>query len=184
MNLVYETDRLLLKVLHEDSNRQVLDFLVKNQAIFEPYEPQKPPNYYTASYQKAVLSNEYAAFLRQKYLRLYVYLKNKPSQIIGTISFNNIKEAPFSSCMLGYKFDQEFHHQGYASESLVKGISIIFKEFRLHRIEAYIMSTNTDSLRLIERMGFHYEGSAYHSVQINDKWETHRRYALINYEIE
>ena len=51
MNFLYETPRLHLKVLNENHAADVLDFLQKNKAFFEPFEAQKKPSYYTLSYQ-------------------------------------------------------------------------------------------------------------------------------------
>jgi ribosomal-protein-alanine N-acetyltransferase len=50
----------------------------------------------------------------------------------------------------------------------------------MHRIDAYIMPNNTDSLRLIERLSFHYEGFSQSFARINGIWTDHKHYALVN----
>lgn len=181
MKMAYETERLILKVLTGSSCNDVLQFYNKNQELFERYEPARPSNFYTKSYQKSSLNYEYTCFSQGTGIRFWVYKKCDPDSIIGTISFLNIQRNAYMNCHVGYKFDAGHHHQGYAQESLTKGVNFIFKEFDLHRIIAYIMPSNIPSKRLIERLGFTYEGIAYQNIFINNKWEDHEQYSLINH---
>ena len=52
MNFDYETDRLYIRVLNSDSATDVLDFLSRNRDIFEPFECEKSPLYYTTQFLK------------------------------------------------------------------------------------------------------------------------------------
>lgn len=180
MDFLYKTDRLNIKILQADSTAKVLDFYLRNRRVFEPYEPKKPPNYYTMDYQQKLISSEYHSFLNLKYIRFFIMEKNNPTLVIGTISFGNIQFFPYFSCVSGYKFDLDHQKQGYASEAMQKCISIIFNELKLHRIEAYIMPSNMTSIRFICRHGFRYEGVCYKQIEINGKWEDHLRYSLIH----
>lgn len=175
----YETDRLILQVLTPTYAEQVLEFYINNMDIFEPYEPTRPDNFYTKSYQKALLSYEYNTMTKLENVRFWIFKKDDPDKIIGTVSFSNIQPFIYSSCNIGYKFDKYSHHQGLALESINKIIEIIFCEYNLHRIIAYIMPTNISSKRLIERAGFTLEGVARKSIFIRDIWEDHEQYSLI-----
>ena len=44
MDLTYETDRLILKVLKGNSAEAVLNFYLDNKNLFERYEPERPDN--------------------------------------------------------------------------------------------------------------------------------------------
>ena len=55
MLFCYETDRLFLKVLQQDSARSVLEFYKNNRKIFEPLEPPKDENFYTESIRESFL---------------------------------------------------------------------------------------------------------------------------------
>ena len=59
MNLIYETDRLILKVLRPEAAKKVLCFYLDNKELFEKYEASRPDNFYTVKYQKSVLLCEY-----------------------------------------------------------------------------------------------------------------------------
>lgn len=180
MNFEYETTRLFIRILQVDSCPEILDFYYRNRKIFEPYEPNKPLNYYTFDYQQKLISSEYYSFLNLKYIRFFIVEKQNPDYIIGTISFSNIQSSPYNSCTVGYKFDYHFQKQGYASEAMHKCIAVMFNELKLHKIEAYIMPNNSDSIRFINRQGFICEGISYKCIEIIGKWEDHLRYSLIN----
>ena len=70
------------------------------------------------------------------------------------ISFTNISNSSFLSTTVGYKLDEEELKQGYMTEALRAAIVIIFKELKLHRIEANIMPHNRPSMNLVKKLGF------------------------------
>lgn len=180
MQHIYETNRLLLKILGKEAAPMILPFYEENKAHFEPWEPQRPDNFYTPFYQKASLSAEYHQIAEGKLLRYWVFEKDHPDEVVGTICFQNFLKAPYLSCSLGYKFAQKYNHQGYAYESIQKGIEIIWDDYKMHRIEAFIMPNNVPSLRLIERLDFIYEGICHSYANIYGEWSDHSRYALVN----
>lgn len=151
---VYETERLILKVLDAGYCCHVLHFLASNKELFELYERDKPVSYYTPEYHMQILNYEASLIKKGLHLRLYVFLKSNPDKIIGTVSFSNFRRFPSKSCEIGYKFDSACHHHGYALESVKKALGIILTEFNMTRIKAYIQPSNTPSVRLIESAGF------------------------------
>lgn len=176
----YATDRLILKPLTKEAAPLVLSFYEDNKSLFEPWEPTRSHNFYTLSYHKASLSAEYNQMAEGKLMRFWVFLKDNPDEIIGSVCFQNFLREPYLSSCLGYKFSRRYLHQGYAQESIIKGIAILFEEYRMHRIEAYIMPDNIPSKALIERLSFQYEGISYAYARINGSWTDHLRYSLIN----
>lgn len=179
MMMQYETERLILKILTPDKCNSVLRFYRDNRSLFEPLNPVTPENYYTTDYQRSTLAVEYQRFINGKSARYYVFLKSSPSKIIGTFSFTDIKKNFNQSSIIGYRFDSRYHHYGYAVESLQKGIQALFEEEKLHRIEAYIQPENTPSKKLIERLGFQYEGTCFSHTLIQHNWQDMERYSLI-----
>lgn len=180
MNLVYRTKRLLLKVLSPEHSISVLDFYDRNKDFFEPFEPDRADLFYSERYQYANLTCEYNLFCQFKYLRLWIFEKEQPNKIIGSICFSNILKGAFQNCMVGYKIDKNYCNRGYAKEALEYAVQIIFKEYGLHRIEALVLPSNIPSIKLLESTGFEYEGIAKKCIQLNGNWEDHYRYVLIN----
>jgi len=176
----YETERLILKVLTPNNCNSVLRFYKENADIFEPLNPIKPDNYYTTNYQRSVLTLEYDSFIQGKSVRFYIYTKENPSKIIGTISFTDIKRNFSQSAILGYRFGKKYHNKGYATESLQRAIYALFAEENIHRIEAFIQPENEPSKNLILRLGFSYEGMCYAHTMVHEKWQDMERYSLIS----
>ncbi len=180
MNLIYETDRLILKVLRPEAAKKVLCFYLDNKELFEKYEARRPDNFYTAKYQKSVLLCEYNLTVQLSAVRFYVFLKDDPERIIGTVCFRDITRSIYESCEVGYKFDERFWHHGYATEALIEGIDIMFGDLGLHRITACVMPENTPSIRLLESLYFKREGLLRQNARINGKWSDHYLYSLIH----
>lgn len=183
MNMTYQTERLELKIVTDEAASQVLQFYLDNQEIFERYEVDRMHNFYTEKFQKTLLQCEYNLAVKQTAIRFWVYEKGKVDRIIGTVSIHDIKRGYQQSCELGYKFDQRFWGRGYARESVVKCLQVVFEELKLHRVEAYIVRENEASRKLLKRIGFELEGVKRQSVRLHGIWQDHELYALLAEEI-
>lgn len=179
MNMRYETDRLILKILPDTAAGQVLQFYLDNREVFEQYEADRSQNFYTYEHQKTMLHCEYNLAVKQSAVRFWVYEKDEPQRIIGTVSLQDIRRGCYQTCGLGYKFDKGIWRRGYAKESITKCIHIAFGEMKLHRMEAYTLPDNTASRSLLERLGFGWEGKKRQSVKIHGAWRDHEMYALL-----
>lgn len=179
MDMSYQTERLELKILTDTAAAQVLRFYLDNQEVFEEYETDRPQQFYTEPFQKLLLQSEYNLAIKQASFRFWVFEKGKPSHVIGTVSFHNVRRGFHQSCEMGYKFDQRYWGRGYAKESILKCIWIAFKELKLHRIEAYVLAENTASRKLLEGIGFRLEGIKRQSVKMHGVWRDHELYGLV-----
>jgi ribosomal-protein-alanine N-acetyltransferase len=54
----------------------------------------------------------------------------------------------------------------------------------LHRIEIDIRPENVSSLRVVEKLGFRYEGLKQRFIHINGAWRDHYVFALTSEEVE
>ncbi|MEY3925774.1 MAG: hypothetical protein RIQ63_1125 [Actinomycetota bacterium] len=70
----------------------------------------------------------------------------------------------------------------YMSEAVVVMAKFAFEELRLHRIEICIIPRNTNSLRVVEKIGIRNEGLAERFLEINGEWEDHYRFGLTTEE--
>ena len=89
----YETPRLLLKVLRADCAPQVLDFYNRDKELFEMYEIDRMPDFYTVKHLQKVLRYEYNMAVKSQLFRFYVFEKENPYRIIGTVCIHNIAPA-------------------------------------------------------------------------------------------
>lgn len=180
MKQVYETQRLLLKVLDKSCAELAVDYYLRNRFFLEEWEAVKSEEFYTKKYQEEQLDKELSNIENKSSLRLWIFKKEVDNRIIGSVGFNNVVRGAFLSCHLGYKLDKDELNKGYMTEAIQKGIEIMFNEFGLHRIEANIMPKNKRSLRVVEKLGFYNEGLAYKYLKINGKWEDHIHMVLLN----
>ncbi len=92
----------------------------------------------------------------RKNYELAIELKSE-KQLIGVIGLTKVdkfeKKAGF-----GYWLGEKYWKQGYITEALIALIEFAFKKLKLNRldIEAYV--DNVGSNRVIEKVGFKYEG--------------------------
>jgi ribosomal-protein-alanine N-acetyltransferase len=180
MQRVYETERLILKILDKTYAQLILDYYYKNKSFLEQWEPLRDEEFYTKEYHENQLNNELINIENGNSHRLWIFKKNDNTKVIGSIGFSNIVRGAFLSCNLGYKLDNDEINKGYITEAIQKGIHIMFNDFGLHRIEANIMPKNKASLRAVEKLGFYNEGLAYKYLKINGQWEDHIHMILLN----
>ena len=175
MSFKLTTERLILQI--EDSSKapEVLAFYQKNKELFEHFEPTRHKTFYTLDYQTASMNCEYNLIVKGKTLRYYIYRKEQPDVIIGSVSFARIEHGAFSRASIGYKFDKDYHHQGYAFEACQAAIHVLFTNYKIHRLDARVSPNNLPSILLLERLGFRYEG-----VEVNGSFQDHYRYGLIS----
>ncbi|MFE3453733.1 GNAT family N-acetyltransferase [Nonomuraea sp. NPDC059194] len=100
--------------------------------------------------------------------------------IAGTVNINTIVRGRMQGASLGYAAFAPSAGQGYMTEGLGLVLRYAFEELRLHRLEAQIQPDNHASLKLVERLGFRYEGFSPKILFIDGAWRDHERWAIIN----
>lgn len=181
MQTEYLTDRLDLRVLTDKDAPLVLNFYERNLEEFSEYEPIPSKEVHTVNYHAKNLEYEYNAFCQGKIIRYFMFLKENPFWIVGTLSYRNIRYGYRRNCELGYKLDKDFRHKGYMSEAINFCDDLVFST-GIHRIEAYVVPTNISSAHILEELGFEKEGLLKDKAYINGKYEDHLLYAKINEE--
>lgn len=182
INLIktYSSDRLILSVLKPNHTMKVLDYYLRNKEFLKDWEPERNEIFYSYQYQHDLLKQEYEEYKEKSMIRLWIYKKNNRDKVIGSVCFSNIIYGNFLSCFLGYKLDKDEINKGYITEAVTKGISVMFEEYKLHRIEANIIPENKRSIRVVEKIGFEKEGYSKRYLNINGKWRDHLHYAIYN----
>jgi RimJ/RimL family protein N-acetyltransferase len=98
--------------------------------------------------------------------------------IAGVFNLNEIVRGLFQNAYLGFYAVAHYAGQGYMSVGLKKLFKHFFNELGLHRIEANIQPTNTQSIHLVKSNGFRYEGSSPHYLKIDGVWQEHEHWAM------
>ena len=181
MKFKYETPQLIMRVCSRADARMIYHFYQRNLKDFSLYEPIDQKAASTLVYFEKILDVEQELLLQKECFRYYLFEKDNPFRVVGTISFREISYADHLSCAkLGYKIDKEYRRRGYAREAIYTGCSALFAEELLHRIEATVLPDNEPSWRLLESIGFEREGLLRKKFRFNGAWRDHYLYAAIN----
>jgi RimJ/RimL family protein N-acetyltransferase len=79
---------------------------------------------------------------------------------------------------IGYTLATAHQGKGLAREAVGAVVDRLFGELGVHRVEASIDPRNIASARLVEDLGFDYEGTASSAVWFHGEWVDDDRYAL------
>lgn len=173
-----ESERLILRTGTVRDAGEITRYFERNRAFLMPYEPIQPPAFYTKPVQKELINHDAKERESGTALRLWIFLKEEPNRVIGSVRFSSVIRGAFQSCFLGYRLDQSLERNGYMTEALGVAIPYAFRQLSLHRIEANVMPRNIASRRVVEKLGFREEGLARKYLKINGTWEDHLHYAM------
>lgn len=171
----FVTDRLRLAVLRKSEAPRVAGYFIKNRDFHKKFSQTHEESYFTVSEQRKYLAFDCDSFLDGSLVPLWIKLKDT-DEIIGRISFFNLAYGGMMSCAVGYHLDRDHTGKGYMTEALDASCSFMFKEYKMHRIEAFILPENEASIRLVQRSGFAGEGIRVSYMHINGQYRDHEAF--------
>ena len=176
--LALDTDNLRLSVLRKSEAARVAEYLQNNRDFHKQFSQTHTDDYFTVSTQKKYLAYDCNSFLEGSLVPLWISLKDD-NKIIGRVSFFNFAYGGMMSCACGYHLDKEHTGKGYMTEALKSAMAFVFDEYKMHRIEAFIVPENEPSLNLVKRVGFHYEGKRMSYMHINGRYRDHEAFYML-----
>ena len=78
---------------------------------------------------------------------------------------------------------ERFAGRGITPAAVALATDICFNELRIHRMEICIRPENVASLRVVEKLGFRYEGLRRRFIHINGDWRDHYAFALVREDV-
>jgi ribosomal-protein-alanine N-acetyltransferase len=85
-------------------------------------------------------------------------------------------------CALGYELARDWHGQGYMREALTEVLNFGFTVMELHRVHAEIHRDNLASIRLVQGLGFRFEGVHRETAYWGGQWHDLGSYSLLAQE--
>lgn len=170
-----ETDRLILRKI------ETKDALSLYQGIYNNFD------YYKYYYQFPFENYEKYQTLVEKYEEWYHngnhfrwgIEKKENHQMIGIVQLHT-KDNINNNCKLGYIISYRENKKGYMKEALQEVIRFAFHELDYHRLEAEIVTLNTDSIHLAETLNMKEEKVRKESYLLDGKYYDQVVYTLIN----
>lgn len=104
-------------------------------------------------------------------------------EVVGQLNVANILYGSVSSAVIGYWVVPEVAGKGVTPTSVALIADYLFNVVGLHRAEIDIRPENIASLRVVQKLGFRYEGLKERYIHINGAWRDHFVFALTHEEV-
>jgi ribosomal-protein-alanine N-acetyltransferase len=98
--------------------------------------------------------------------------------LAGQLNVSSIAYGSVSSATIGYWVSEKFAGLGLTPTAVALATDHCFFSMGLHRMEICIRPENQPSLRVVEKLGFRYEGLRRRYIHINGDWRDHFCFAL------
>lgn len=177
MNPVIQTPRLSLRAFTVDDYDAVhayaSDPLVTRYTAFGPNTPEQ-----TRGFLQFV-ADESSPEDRANYS--FALVHKQTDKLIGSCGLvrSHLSGPQYS---FGYVLHRHWWGQGLASEATAALIKFGFDELRAHRLWAHVFVGNTASERLLQKLGFRYEGCALQSFFVREAWHDLQMFAMLRTE--
>ncbi|MEF3402119.1 GNAT family N-acetyltransferase [Agromyces sp. CCNWLW203] len=104
-------------------------------------------------------------------------------RLVGQLNVSSIAYGSLSSATIGYWVAQDVAGRGITPTAVALATDYCFGTLRLHRMEICIRPENAPSLRVVDKLGFRYEGLRRRFIHINGVWSDHFSFALVTEEV-
>jgi ribosomal-protein-alanine N-acetyltransferase len=104
-------------------------------------------------------------------------------ELAGQLNVSSISYGSVSMATIGYWVSERFAGKGLTPTAVALATDHCFFTVGLHRMEICIRPENEPSLRVVEKLGFRYEGLRRRFIHINGDWRDHFCFALTVEEV-
>jgi ribosomal-protein-alanine N-acetyltransferase len=105
-------------------------------------------------------------------------------EIAGQLNVANVLYGSVSNAVIGYWVSPEVAGRGVAPTAVALVTDYLFNQIGLHRVEIAIRPENLASLRVVQKLGFRFEGLKERYIHINGDWRDHYVFALTREEVD
>lgn len=177
---------LTLRPLRMADRAEWMSVRSRNREWLEPWEASNPqPGGPLPTFRDMVRSLTRQA--REGSALPFVITLNEPpgraAPIVGQLTVSSIVWGSALMATLGYWVDREHAGRGIAPTAVALATDHCFRELGLHRMEINIRPENLPSLRVVQKLGFRYEGLRPRYLHINGAWADHESFALTAEEV-
>ena len=149
MNVIIETDRLLLRNFTEDDAGLLYELNLDPEVIRYTHDPIADAEHAKKILRDVILPQ----YVLYHHGRWAVHLKSD-LEFIAWCGLKYLSET--NEVDLGYRFRKKFWGKGYATEGGLVCIAYGFNQLNLRRIVARALPRNLPSIRVLEKCGMKY----------------------------
>lgn len=104
-------------------------------------------------------------------------------EIVGQLNVANMLYGSVSSGTIGYWISKKVAGNNITTTAVALVTDYLFQIANLHRVEIDIRPENIPSLRVVEKLGFRYEGFRKAFIHIDGDWRDHYSFALVREDV-
>lgn len=168
-----------MRVLHTSDAVALAAAYARNRAHLSPWEPLRPEEYYTETWQAADIANRLVAHQAGEGHPLGLF---DGGTLVGRFNLAGIVRGPFQNAVLGYWVDSKYAGRGLATAAVRMIVESARDVLGLHRIEASTLLHNIGSQRVLQKAGFQQTGMAPRYLKIAGRWQDHNLYQVVLHE--
>lgn len=154
---------------------------------FTPWDSTRPPGAIEPSPTFAQL----VAQLRRRARRgqalpwavEYVPAGARRAVFVGQVTVSGITHGSACWAQVGYWIDPKFAGRGIIPTAVAMAVDYCFDVLGLHRIEIAIRPENANSLAVVRKLGFRYEGRRERYMHVDGDWRDHDVFVLTAEEV-
>lgn len=153
--------------------------LMENRGWLRKWEatnPHGPMSFDTRASIRSLQSNARAGYGLP-------FLIEYNGELAGQLNVSSISYGSVSSASIGYWVSERFAGKNITPTAVALASDYAFFQLGLHRIEICIRPENAPSLRVVEKLGYRYEGLRRRFIHINGDWRDHFCFALVAEEL-
>jgi ribosomal-protein-alanine N-acetyltransferase len=153
----------VIRPVRPEDAEELAALYAANRDFLAPFEPVRPPEFFTAEGQRDRLERQLAG-------ESHPFSIFDAYAIAGTINLFGIVRESLESGTIGYWVDGPRNGRGLATGAVGEMLEYAFEDLDLHRIEAATLVDNVPSQRVLEKNGFERIGLARSYLRIADHW--------------
>ena len=113
----------------------------------------------------------------------YPFVMEYDGQVAGQLNIWGVARGSLASATIGYWVSERFAGRGITPTAVALATDASFAEYGLHRMEICIRPENRSSLRVVQKLGFRYEGLRRRYIHIDGDWRDHHAFALTREDV-
>jgi [ribosomal protein S5]-alanine N-acetyltransferase len=153
----------VIRHVRPDDCEELAALYLANREFLAPFEPARPPEFFTAAGQRSRLTQQLAD-------ERHPFVILDGDTVAGTINLFGIARENLQSGVIGYWIDRERNGRGLATGAVGEIVDYAFDKLGLHRVEAGTLVDNIPSQRVLVKNSFERIGLARRYLRLNGDW--------------
>ena len=169
----------VLRPIRVRDARELERELLASRAWLRPWEatsPSAPMNWDTKGSIRSLLAAARAG-------NGLPFVIETEGRLAGQLNVSGMTYGSLASATIGYWVGAGFAGRGLTPTAVALATDHVFFTAGLHRMEICIRPENAPSLRVVEKLGFRYEGLRRRYIHINGDWRDHFCFGLTVEEV-